>query len=232
MHIIAHRGVSAHYHENTILAFEKALEIGVYGIEVDLHQIEDKFFIFHDFHLDRLVNKRGNLADLSLDQIASIRLQQEHKIPTLVELFDLVKGSCMLNLELKEITQPTLLVEHITQYIYQYEGDIVISSFNHHLIDKLQKLFRDSRVVNKIKFAALIAHLPLDLAQYAVNLQVDIAAIDTELVNAEFVEHAHKHNIDVWSYTVNFEKEFKELSEMGIDAVFSNDPGLLSQHSE
>lgn len=232
MHIIAHRGVSAHYHENTLLAFEKAIEIGVYGIEVDLHQIEEQFVIFHDFELDRLVNTRGYLADLSLMQVSDIRMERKHKLPMLIELFELVKGTCMLNLELKDIADPSILVEQISQYIYQYNGDIVISSFNHPLIYEVQQLIKDTRVVNNIKFAALIGHLPMNMAQYAIDLQVDIAAIDAELVTKEFVIHAHMHNLAVWSYTVNFEKGFKRLKNIGVDAVFSNDPSLLQKYNE
>lgn len=232
MHIIAHRGVSAHHHENTMLAFEKALEIGVYGIEVDLHQVEDQFVIFHDFKLDRLVKTRGDLADLSLKQVTSIRLQEEHTLPMLSELFELVKGTCMLNLELKYIVDHSVLVRQISQYIQKYNGDIVISSFNHPLINDLQQLIRNTTISKNIKFAALIAHLPMNMAQYAVDLNVDIAAIDAELVNEEFVTHAHKFNLKVWSYTVNFEKGFRRLRSIGVDAVFSNDPELLRKYHE
>lgn len=232
MHIIAHRGVSAHYHENTIPAFEKALEIGVYGIEVDLHQVEDQFVLFHDFQLDRLAKTRGDLKDLSLEKVASMRLQKEHKIPLLSELFDLVKGNCMLNLELKDINDASVLVEQVTQYIYQYNGDIVISSFNHPLVREIQLLFRNTRVGNNIKYAALVGHLPIDMAQYAIDLQVDIAAIDAELINEAFVNHAHMYNLEVWSYTVNFEKACRKLQKIGVDAVFSNDPELLRTYTE
>jgi glycerophosphoryl diester phosphodiesterase len=232
MHIIAHRGVSAHYHENTILAFEKALEIQVYGIEVDLHQIEDQFVIFHDFQLDRLTKKRADLADLSLAQTACIRLQNNHKLPMLTDLFELVKGNCMLNLELKYIREPHMLMQQVTQYINQYNGDVVISSFNHPLLIQLQLLIRDTKLDNNIKFAALIGHLPVSMAQYAIDMRVDIAAIDAELVTREFVEHAHTHNIKVWAYTVNFEAGFKKLSQMGVDAVFSNDPALLRKYAQ
>lgn len=232
MHIIAHRGVSAHYHENTIEAFEKALEIGVYGIELDLHQVEDQFVIFHDFQLDRLAQTRGDLADLSLAQIATLRLKQEHKLPLLTELFDLVKGKCMLNLELKFISDPQHLLSQVNQYIGEYGSNVVISSFNHPLLKKLQVLVRGTPFEKHIKFGGLIAHLPVDMAQYAVDLGLTIAGIDAELVTKEFVEHAHSKNIEVWSYTVNFEKGCKKLNKMGVDAVFSNDPALLRQYAE
>jgi glycerophosphoryl diester phosphodiesterase len=229
MDIIAHRGISAHYHENTMLAFEKALEIEVYGIEVDLHQIEDQFVIFHDFQLDRLAQTPADIADLSLQDISQIRLENKHKIPILTELFELVKGTCMLNLELKHICDPNILLKQIVHYVTQYEGDVVLSSFNHPLLAQLQALIKGTELSQHIKFGALIGHLPATMAQYAVDMQVDIAAIDANLVNLEFVEHAHLHNIKVWSYTVNVETAFIKLKEMGVDAVFSNDPALLTK---
>lgn len=230
MYIIAHRGVSAHYLENTMQAFEKALEINVFGIEVDVHQIEQDFVIFHDFQLERLSQSSGDLADLSLTQVANVRLQGTHHIPILSELFALVKGTCILNLELKSVHNPRLLIEQITQYVYQYNALIVISSFNHPLLTQIQQLLRDTRIVSNIKIGALVGHLPINMAQYAVDMQADIAAIDAELVSKEFVDHAHAYNIEVWSYTVNNEKSFKRLRDMGVDAVFGNDPALLKTY--
>jgi len=227
MEIIAHRGVSAHYHENTMLAFEKSLEIGVYAIEVDLHQVESEFVIFHDFQLDRLAQTRADLVDLSLVEIAQVKLQKKHRIPMLSELFALVKGQCILNLEIKYLADPALLIDKITQYIYEYDAEIVISSFNHICLRQIQQALRDTRIQHKVRIGALIAHLPIDRAQYAIDMQVEIAAIDAELVSKDFVEHAHQYNIQVWCYTVNFEKGFKRLLQMGVDAVFCNDPALM-----
>lgn len=229
MKIIAHRGVSAHFHENTMLAFEKAMDVGVYAIEVDLHQVENQFVIFHDFQLDRLTNMRGDLADLCLEQVAGLRLQDGHKLPLLPELFALVQGNTILNLELKHIIDAELLLEQISQYVLQYETEIVISSFNHPLLAQMQGLLNNSRIKDKVQIGALIGHLPLDNAQYAINMQADIAAIDAMLVNEEFVKHAHQHDVIVWCYTVNYEKRFNQLLKIGVDAVFCNDPALMKR---
>jgi len=231
MELLAHRGISAHFHENTLLAFEKALEADVKGIELDIHQVENDFYIFHDFHLDRLLSKPGDIRSLKQQELSQLRLKDDQHIPRLNEVFELVKGKCLLNLELKYVHDAAYLLDSISQYLYQFdEAEIVISSFNHPLLQSLQHLVRETRFINRIKFGALIAHLPLDLAQYAVNMQVDIAAIDADLVNKAFVEHAHIHNLEVWSYTVNTEKGVRELSEMGVDAVFTNDPDLLRSY--
>lgn len=230
MELIAHRGVSAHYHENTMLAFEKALSSPVLGIEVDLHQIENEFIIFHDFNLERLLDTPEDINDLSLAQVRALKLKGGHDIPTLSQLFDLSQGKCVLNLELKYIANPVLLIEQITQYIYTYNAELVISSFNHHLLRRIQRLLRDTRINQYVKIGALIGHLPIDLAQYAINLQVDIAIIDADLITKEFVEHAHSYNLDVWAYTVNTKKGLNKLNGMGVNAVFTNDPDLLKTY--
>jgi glycerophosphoryl diester phosphodiesterase len=230
MKIIAHRGISAHFLENTLLAFEKAMDIGVYAIELDLHQVEDQFVIFHDFELDRLTNTRGELADLSLEQVSKLRLHNNHAVPLLPQLFSLVQGQTLLNLELKHITDPVLLLKQISEYVCQYDTQIVISSFNHDLLARIQSLLKEANIINKVKIGALIGHLPIDKAQYAITMQADIAAIDAELVNKVFVEHAHKNNIAVWCYTVNHKRKLQMLMEMGVDAVFSNDPKLMKTY--
>jgi glycerophosphoryl diester phosphodiesterase len=228
MKIIAHRGVSAYYHENTLLAFQKALELGVYAIEVDLHQVEDQFAIFHDFELDRLANTRADLADLSLRELADVRLEGGLKIPLLPELFDLVQGKTVLNLELKYVKHPQDLIAQVSHYIDQFNGEVVISSFNHPLLLQIQALLRNAGLHQNIKIAALVGHLPIDNAHYARSLGADIAAIDAALVTKDFVEHAHQQNMQVWCYTVNYEKGFRNLKTMGVDAVFSNDPALMA----
>jgi glycerophosphoryl diester phosphodiesterase len=227
MHTIAHRGISAHYPENTLLAYQKALESKAIGIEVDVHEVDDHFILYHDFTLDKLTGIRADLVDLSFNKLRDIRFAHDQMIPTLDELFSVVQGKCMLNLELKAIASPEKLLEQIVSYVYRYNADIVISSFNHPLVLNMQHLVRNTRIRDHVKFAALIGHLPIDLAKYALDLQVEVAAIDAMLVTPEFVEHAHQYNIDVWSYTINHTHDYARLKAMGVDAVFSNDPDFL-----
>ncbi len=229
MKIIAHRGVSAHFHENTFLAFQKAIEFGADGIELDIQQVGDEFFVFHDFYLNRLTPLEGDLIDLSPTQLGSLRLNNSEKLPTLDEVFDLVKGATMLNLELKSVHNTELLVEKLTSYLYRYPSEVVVSSFNHFLLREFKKSLRDTRFSKMIQIGALIAHLPIDLGKYAVELEADIAAIDAYLVSKEFVEYAHIHNLEVWCYTVNFDSGFFRLKEMGVDAIFTNDPVLMKE---
>ena len=234
MLVIAHRGLSAHFPENTLVAFEQAIVCGADAIECDVHQLcfeledelRDEFIIFHDYELVRLTGQLGKLHEQSFSSLESIQIAGEHKIPTLKDVLKLAAGKVIINLELKAIDKPKALVDYICQCLQSMDDDaevhIVISSFNHPLLQKVQAHCRNTRLA-QVRFAALIAHLPRDKAQYAIELDTEIAAIDAHLVDTAFVEHAHQYNKRVWCYTVNDAALLEKLYLMKVDGVFCDD---------
>ena len=97
---VAHRGASGDYPENTLLAFEKALEIGVDEIELDLHSTKDgHLVVMHDATVDRTTDGTGAIAELTLAEIKALdagssfdeRFRDE-RVPTWEEALDLVQG--------------------------------------------------------------------------------------------------------------------------------------------
>jgi len=75
MLVIAHRGFSSQYTENTIIAFQQALKLKVDVIELDIHQVEHEFLVFHDPYLNKLTNGEGRIFDMPLDQARQLRLK-------------------------------------------------------------------------------------------------------------------------------------------------------------
>ena len=111
---VAHRGASGDYPENTLLAFEKALEIGVDEIELDLHSTRDgHLVVMHDATVDRTTDGTGAIGDLTLAEIKALdagsafdgRFRGE-RVPTWEEALDLVQGRVGLNVHLKEGGDP------------------------------------------------------------------------------------------------------------------------------
>lgn len=234
MLVIAHRGLSAHYPENTILSFEQAIQGGAKAIECDVHQVEESFVIFHDFHLKRLTGAEGSIRQSTIESIRQLRVDTSHPIPTLQEVFHLCAGKALLNLELKRINDPVLFVRQLCDCVNDANSEyadieIVLSSFNHPLLLSIKSELRDTQLAHKVKIAGLIGHLPINNAIYALNLQADIAAIDADLVSAEFVEHAHQHHLDVWCYTVNHEDLLRKLLKMGVNGIFTDDSTWAAQ---
>lgn len=107
--IIAHRGDRVHAPENTLPAFELALQSGAAMLELDLTLSKDReIVIIHDETLDRTTNGKGKISDCTLSELKSLDagswFGEDFKgvqIPTLRDLFQAVGGQTLINLEIK-----------------------------------------------------------------------------------------------------------------------------------
>lgn len=148
----AHRGFSGNYPENTMLAFKKAVDVGVDGIELDVQLTKDGIpVIIHDETLDRTTNGQGYVVDFTYDELskldASYKFQSHtliNKIPTLDEYLNYIKDyKVVTNIELKtSINEYLGIEEKVLELIKKYnlEDRIIISSFNHYSILRFKKL--------------------------------------------------------------------------------------------
>lgn len=103
--VAAHRGWKDKYPENTIAAFQAALELGVDQIETDVRITKDgQLVLFHDATLERTTNGTGKVCDYTLEELKELDAGDGEKIPTLRELMELVKDhpTLTLDIELKE----------------------------------------------------------------------------------------------------------------------------------
>lgn len=101
--VLSHRGSALEYPENTILAFERSLEEGADGIELDIQLSADgEPVVFHDDTLDRMTDATGTIGSLSLAGIRELSLPRNQKIPTLRETLALFAGRTQLLLEFKD----------------------------------------------------------------------------------------------------------------------------------
>lgn len=140
---IAHRGASAVCPENTMVAFERSLQLGATGIETDVQLSSDgKLVLIHDETLSRTAGAEGWVKDNSVEELRTLDAGAwfhadfaGERIPSLDELFDLVRGkNILLNLELKNgIISYKGMEEKIIQAIrdWDMEQQVILSSFNH-----------------------------------------------------------------------------------------------------
>lgn len=234
MIVFAHRGASGDYPENTLLAFKKAIELGVTGIELDVHKTKDnKIVVIHDEDIERTFKGKGLIAHHTLEELKrfnsrklEFRDQEECRICTLQEVLDLLvtKPNICLNIELKtdEIEYEGIEADVIALVKSYHMADrIILSSFNHN------SLKRCKTIDASIKVGALY-HYPIDnVVKYALELGVDAIHPNVELVTKELIEACHVNNITVNTYTVNSPKVMRQLIAGGIDGIFTDYPGLL-----
>ena len=99
--VIGHRGAMGHAPENTILSVQKALALGVDGIEVDVFRcLSGEIVVFHDKKLDKLTNGSGKIEEKTLKQLNALKVMGSEPIPTLENIIDVIDGSVQLNIEL------------------------------------------------------------------------------------------------------------------------------------
>ncbi len=121
--IHAHRGASGYAPENTLPAFEKAVELGTDAIECDIHMTSDGYIVVnHNFDIQQTSNGTGFIKELSLKELQEfdfgIQFGEQFKntrIPTFEEMLDVVKNIKLINIEIKSgaIVYPTIDLEMI-----------------------------------------------------------------------------------------------------------------------
>jgi glycerophosphoryl diester phosphodiesterase len=147
--IFAHRGASGIRFENTLKAFEKAVEQGADGIELDVQVTEDGVpFVIHDLVLSRLAGIRKSILFMNSAEMKRIRVGKKHTrlfagnhIPTLVEVVLICqKHHLALNVELKETVSERS--EYLKQIIdtVSHLDNVHISSFDYQLLEMVKKV--------------------------------------------------------------------------------------------
>lgn len=156
MKIWAHRGCSQMYPENTLLAFEKAMNVqGLTGIELDIQLTKDgKLVVIHDERVDRTTEGIGYVRDYTLSQLKKLHIYADdnptQSIPTMEEVFDLLelrlKSELMLNIELKNSVYPyDGMEEKIIEMTHKrgLEKSIVYSTFYAKSLENFKTLDTD-----------------------------------------------------------------------------------------
>lgn len=120
--IIAHRGLTTDYPENTLAAFVKAQEAGADKIELDVHESKDgKLVVYHDYLLGKPDSGRGFIREQTGEYIKSLTIQKDsvtEQIPFLNQVFDRLRNSCEYELEMKGTSQS--FIEHALETVKKY----------------------------------------------------------------------------------------------------------------
>lgn len=241
MLIIAHRGASGEYPENTLLAFEQAIAQGCDGIELDVqYHHQNELVLLHDRYLDSKTNATGKINDYPLDELlqASIaKCKQQEPITTLSKALNTINARCLVNIEVKSEACDRQALESIIDLIannieiavkhhnFSYP-QFILSSFNHLLLQKAQQH------LPQIKTAALIASAPLSISSLTQQLNVSAVNPSIDCLHQDLVNQVKQQNKAVWVYTVDRKQDIELCLQLGVDAIFTNHPAQTRKHIE
>ncbi len=207
--VIAHRGASADERENTLPAFERAIEEGADYIELDVQATADgALVVFHDLDLDRLTSLRGPLRRRCLAQL------REHGIPTLDEVIALARGRIGVMAELKSAH---LFRRHdlIGRTVSLLGDEDVVVSFGRRTLLEARRHRPSLRVLQHVGYGVSIRAA----AKYAWAV-----GFHDPRVTSRGLARARSVGLETTVYTVNDAARMRMLAEMGVSGIFTDCP--------
>jgi glycerophosphoryl diester phosphodiesterase len=176
----------------------------------------------HDDTLDRTTNGFGNVWEKSLNELKALDAGNGQKVPTLIEVCDLVDKRVKINIELKGEDTALLTSELIHEYVtakgWSFD-DFYVSSFNH------AELALFKQVCPEVKIGGLYEGSDAPLAAFKRDYNGFTAiGISKNSLTQEYVDEAHHRNLKIYVYTVNDADEISAMKKMGVDGIFCNYP--------
>ena len=216
---IGHRGAKGYVAENTLASFEKAIELGVDGIELDVHLSSDgKVVVIHDETIDRTTSGKGFVKDfLSLEL-------NKLEIPTLTDVLDLIAKKCFVNIEIKDKNATKFVLELVQNYISEKHWNpnlFQISSFDWNV---LQLCYSEERSI-------LLGVLTEDSVENAITFAKKINAYSInpyfKLLTVENVLAMHQNGFKIFPWTVNSEEDITFVKSLQVDGIISDFPDRI-----
>lgn len=216
---IGHRGAKGHVAENTLASFQKAIDLNVDVIELDVHlSLDEEIMVIHDETINRTTSGNGFVKDKNAAE------SKAFGIPTLQEVIHLVNQKCVVNIEIKDPKATTKVVALIEQFISENQynhNQFLISSFDWDVLEQVSLLnsnlligvLTSKSIENALAFAQKIN-------AYSINPF-------HELLDKEKVTLLQQNDFLVFPWTVNEFAEIEKMKSFNVDGIISDFPDRI-----
>lgn len=223
--LIGHRGTRYQYDENTLEAFNIAINKGANYIEFDIRTSKDgKLVVIHDETINRTTNGFGKVKDMIYPDINKANtLKNKSKIPLLEEVLDAFRGKIYFMLELKENDISEQILKMLNQK--RLLNSCVISSRDLGELLRIKKKYPSTQIcynITKAKNPDLETIINLSSVEIS-RIKPDLISLNSERISSEFINKCHENQILVlaWNF-IDYENPksiMKKLIDMNIDGI-------------
>lgn len=212
---IGHRGAKGHVAENTLASFQKAIDLGVDMIELDIQLSLDKVpMVIHDTTVDRTTSSSGLVTDFSAKEL------QKLGIPTLKNVFELVHNQCEINVEIKAFSATQSVLDLIDKKTFD-KNKILVSSFDWNALQEVRFHDEDIRI-------GVLTETDLDLAlAFAKFIKAYSIHPHYHLLTAENVQKIKDKNFKVFPWTINEPEDITFVQSLEVDGIITDFPERL-----
>ena len=234
---VAHRGASGKglAPENTLAAIEKAIEIGVDAVEIDIHLTADgHVVVIHDRTVDRTTNGAGPVDQMTLDELKRLdagswfaREFVGERVPTLQEVLDLVGWRTLVLIEAKTEEAAEKAVTIIRSM--RAQSRVVMQSFLGPAVRSINRL--DQRIPTAFLMTGGEATLrrQTGVVKRVLKLGANALALKYTAATPDLVQTFLSRAMGFWVYTVDEPEMMQEMIEMGVGGIITNYPDRLNQ---
>lgn len=245
MFVIAHRGANRFAPQNTIQAFQKAVEMRSDGVETDVHLTKDGHLVLcHDPSVNRTSNGKGRISDLLLSELRELDFGgwfgsrfSGTRIPTFDEFLQTVKDSALsvLDIELKPQRNRTGFVRTVLEKVAEYglTDRLFLTSFDPTLLAEAKALLPEVKTgflfpgIGEIKHTKSVS--PLRIAE---KFQIDFLLPHQLFATKRFIRQAHLAGRKVGVWTVNKLETVDKLIRWGADGIITDMPDVIRNKIE
>lgn len=223
--ISAHRGDSKSAPENTLPAFELAIENNADWIELDVQEAMDgTVIVMHDSNFKRTTGVNKNVWELSYMEIRQLdagklfsKKYEGTKIPLFEEVLNLTKGKIKLNIEIKPSGHEQNLEKSVAELISKYniEDECIVSSFSANSLKKIKAENENIRT----GYIMSMAMGNIENIHYA-----DVFSINSVFISNVLVDSVHASGKEIYAWTVNRKSEIIKMSEYDVDNIITDNP--------
>lgn len=216
---IGHRGTAGYEPENTLVSFQKAIEMGVDGIELDVHLSNDgQIMVIHDETIDRTTYGKGAVNTFSYAEL------KKYAIPTLPQVLELINRNCFVNIELKGNGTAKPVIELIESYILEKNWN-----YNQFLLSSFDWIaLKEVRLLNSKIPIGVLTHTDLDLAlAFAKFIKAETIHPYFHLLNKENTRQMQKEGFQVLAWTVNEPDDIQQIRSLQVNGIISDFPDRL-----
>lgn len=237
--IIAHRGASSYEPENTLIAFETAIEMETDIIETDVQQTKDSVLVLmHDLSVNRTTFSEGLIKDNDFNWFKNLKIKHKDHLfknpspPSLEEAIKQINGRCKLLIEIKKGNDYYPNIEkHIIELIKKYNAQSWISTI--HSFDK-KSLLNVAKLDSNIHLQKLIVFkLPLVSFNFDKHFNKDdfknweSVNVYYKFCSKKLIRKVHALGKTVYVWTVNNPRKARILAKRGVDGIITNNPHIL-----
>lgn len=236
--VIAHRGASAYFPENTMSAFRAAVSMDVDMIELDVLLSKDKVpVVFHDEILDQKTNGSGLVSDYTLSDLQELdagswfsKKFKNERIPTLKKVLEYSKNKVLVNIEIKPeaVTESenSGIVELVLNLVskLEMESKVLISSFDYRVLERVKKSGSDVKAAILYEPGQANGRTPKQLLNH---YSVDVFNLSQAELTESRAQQLRNQKIPFLVYTVNDKEHMKSIINSGAKGIFTDRPDVL-----